>query len=151
MNKPKLYITEQGAYLREKPDHLLVAENNETLLEFECTRIQTIVISGNTGFSTQLLNELFELALLTLDGYFRRQRTPASQPQILHIRPPEGCRITARSERDQVPLASKAHLPENPSALSERRFRLNFLLVEAEKDPHPMLSPTSSLIASRIH
>jgi len=67
-------------------NRILVKKDDETLLDIQCHKIETILIFGNVQFTTQAVHELFkhniELALLTVKGRLVGQLTPIMPKNI---------------------------------------------------------------------
>jgi len=81
-----LYLTEQNSILRKSGDRLIVEKGDETLLEVQCHKIDSVLIFGNVQFTTQAVHELFqhgiELAILTRTGKLIGQITSPTTKNI---------------------------------------------------------------------
>lgn len=81
-----LYVTEQNAILRKTGDRVVVAKDDQVLLEVPCLKLDTVLLYGNVQVTTQALAELLdhgiELALLTTAGRLRGQLTPPKAKNV---------------------------------------------------------------------
>ena len=82
-----LYLTEQGAVLRQAGERVVVENDGEKLLDVPLFKVDTILIYGMVQVTTQALSMLLEagveLAFLTMDGRLKGQLTPPKAKNVV--------------------------------------------------------------------
>lgn len=82
-----LYLTEQGAVLRQAGERVVVEKDGEKLLDVPLFKVEAILIYGMAQVTTQALSMLLEagieLAFLTMGGKLKGQLTPPKAKNVV--------------------------------------------------------------------